>query len=553
MSSIRIQNFGGIVPRISSRNIGQAAATIAEDCELQSGDIVPIRVGKEVNQVLPSDFLQSIFYFDGAWLTWASDVDVVRGFVLSDNISRIYYTGDGAPKKTTLPAATASLPYPAGSFPLGVDPPAAPPTVVLGVGGSGAPQLRCYAYTYVTSFSEESAPSFPSAEFVSLDGQPTTVSGFSATADSSVNRIRIYRKAQATSNARFFFVAEIPYGATSFLDSVLNSGLGEPLPSLEWLPPPPNMIGLVAHPDGFMAGFAENKLYFSERYQPHAYPSTAGYVRSFDYPIVALGVFGNTIVVATTGYLYFVSGSAPATMTVQRQPDPYPCISKRSMVSADRGVLYASRDGLVFAGYGGVQVVTRDVLDRESWAKYYPGSIHGAVYDGKYYGWYLRSSVDFSLEDPDGGGFVFDYNDRATSVNQSDKLTTLSGYATAAHANPGINLHYIARARRQNSLLEWGAGDTALTSKWKSKEFVLGGHTVLSAAKVISDGPVLFDWLVNGVVKYSRTTAVNKPFRLPPINRTEERYQMQITAAYRVREIHVASSMNELIEGGNNG
>jgi hypothetical protein len=41
---------------------------------------------------------QSLYLYNDTWLTWPTDVDVVRGPIVADEFDRIYYTGDGAPK-----------------------------------------------------------------------------------------------------------------------------------------------------------------------------------------------------------------------------------------------------------------------------------------------------------------------------------------------------------------------------------------------------------------------------------------------------------------------
>jgi hypothetical protein len=532
------------MPRISARLLPAETATRAENCELRSGDIVPTQVGAVVQAPLISQPVNTIYHFDGQWLSWASDVDVVRGFVATGTTARLYYTGDGAPKKTTIAAASSGA-----FFPLGVEPANGTLTPTLSGTGTGPNELRCYVYTYVTSFGEEGVPSLPGAEVIAQDGQIATLVGFVPSTDATVTAYRIYRKAQTTGGSRFLFVAEIPSTSTSYADSRLNRQLGEPLVSQQWYPPPSNMIGLVAHPAGFMAGYADNTLYLSQPYQPHAYPPS--FARYFDYPIVALGVFGSTIVVTTTGYTYLVAGNNPATVSVERLPDPYPCVSKKSLVSSDRAVIYATDVGLVSVGYNGVNVITRDVMTDFEWAKYNPPTIIGAVYDGRYYGWYLTGpQVDYDLADPVGRGFVYDINDRATGVSQRDKLTELSFYAVAAHASPGVKLHYVTRVGRKNVLTRWGSGGYA-TATWRSKDFVEAGLSQWGTVKVVYDGPgvVTFSLLVDGQERFARQVASSRRFRLPILNKTEERWSFEITSnAPRVREVHLSTSMSELVE-----
>lgn len=100
--------------------------------------------------------------------------------------------------------------------------------------------------------------------------------------------------------------------------------------------------------NGVMVGFRDNEVYFSEPYLPHAWP--ARYRLTVDYPIVALGSFGTTIVVATEGRPFLITGSHPESMSQLELDLIEPCVSARSMASMGHGVVYASRNGLVYVG-----------------------------------------------------------------------------------------------------------------------------------------------------------------------------------------------------------
>lgn len=555
MPSIQIQNFGGIAPRISERLLPPSGATIAENCKLWSGEIRPFRSPKPNPAALKSGLIQTIYNLDGFWLSWNGDVDVVRGFIPGDVSGRIYFTGDGKPKTTNVSLATSVEPYPTQAYDLGVSAPSTAPTVVLGSGGTGTPQLRYYIYTFVTAFEEEGPPSEPSTGVNTLNGQTVTISGFATPTSQNVNRIRIYRTDTGTSTTEFLFVKEVPITQTSYVDTTLDVNLGERLVSQSWYEPPYNMIGLASHPGGFLVGFVGNQLYVSEAYQPHAFPPE--YVKVFDYPIVALGIYGNTIVVATSGFTYLVSGTDPRNLSVDKLPDPYPCVSKRSMSSGDRGVIYVCNSGLVWVGFGGLQVITRDVLTRDEWKKYNPTTIHGVISDGHYVGYYLTAEANYpSLVDPVGAGFVFDYTDRATGVDQRDKLTTLTGYSTATYASPNSEFFFLARVNRHNQLFEAEAGVGYIPYRWRSKAFVMPYITSFAAAKVITDlfdrgltptgRTVTFTLFVGKQVKYSRAVTSNEPFRLPRFYRETEPWYVQVEGDGFVMHVELAASVEEL-------
>jgi hypothetical protein len=428
MPSIRIQNMGGIAPKVSARLLPLSAAQIAESTKLWSGEVHAFRTGRPLPDPMPSAPVRTIFHISEAWLAWKTDVDVVIGFTPNAPLGRVYYTGDGAPKVIDQVQAKNEAPTPTGAFPLGVQPP--PHAPICSTTTPGSPQeARTYIYTFVTLFNEESVPSPPSDVIIVQDGVAVHVDYSESNPPPNVDRVRIYR----SNGGPFVFVKEAMQFVGFWDDAATNEEIegNEQLVSQYYYPAPANMQGLVGTPNGWLAGFFENKVYFSVPYQPHAWPPA--YVKYFDYPIVGLGVFGTTVAVFTTGPTYLVDGMDPENLSVDRVPDVYPCVSKRSIATGDRGVYYACATGLAFVGSGGVQLVSKDVLDEDDWKVWHPDTMHGTVFDGYYYG-FFRGDRQTSSPNENGAGFIFDINDRATGSFDKVLLTTIPFYSPAIYA-----------------------------------------------------------------------------------------------------------------------
>jgi hypothetical protein len=153
--SIKIQNMGGRIPRLSSRLIPANQATIATNVSLSSGDIEPLYLPLLKNDPLRNcPGLKTIHKLNDIWLSWCNDVDVIQGFVPGDTTYRFYYTGDGLPKVSNYNLAVSSPPYPAASFVLGVSTPTTAPTITLVSPGPGVSRSVTYVYTYVSAFGE---------------------------------------------------------------------------------------------------------------------------------------------------------------------------------------------------------------------------------------------------------------------------------------------------------------------------------------------------------------------------------------------------------------
>lgn len=156
MGSVRITNFGGIVPRTSERLLPDNAAQIAINCRLSSGELEPFNTGAKVYSSAKAGPLLAIHRIeDGgsyAWLAWAYDVDVVKTTLYGTG--RWCYTGDGEPRITTVADAISGTgdDYPHTAYTLGTPKPVTAPTVNTSGGASATMVDRYYAYTFYAAW-----------------------------------------------------------------------------------------------------------------------------------------------------------------------------------------------------------------------------------------------------------------------------------------------------------------------------------------------------------------------------------------------------------------
>ena len=368
---VKIASFSGEIPRVDARLLGATNAQRAENVKLEDGTLTPLRA-KQLVETLPSP-AQTIFLNGDDWLSWAMPVNVVPAPIAAN---RLYVTGDGAPQ-ILANGDTYSLAVPA---------PTAAPVVALAA-GTPDPDLSStilYAYTWVTAFDEESEPSALSNSLLWSPGLSVNVTGFSAVpAGRAIDRQRIYRsQTSALGETILYLIHERPAGDTDFLDDVDANPIEEQLVSVDYNPPPADLSGLVAMPNGMMAAFVGKSLYFCEPYRPHAWPEK--YILSMDYPIVGLGVFGSSLAVLTTGQPYIVSGTAPDTMSMEKLELSLPCIAARGIVDLGFSVAYPSPDGLVVISSSGAQLVSRNLITRDQWQRLAPASFVSGLFSGRY-------------------------------------------------------------------------------------------------------------------------------------------------------------------------
>ena len=391
---LRVSGFSGIAPRVSAKLLADNQAQVARNCRLQSGELRPFREPLEIEAEIITG-AKTIHLLKDLWLSWATQVHAVPSPIADDTDYRLYYTGDGVPKKTWYAlAGTGAGPYPGtNSRPLAVKSLAAAPTLAATTGSVPAGSYA-YVATLINRFGpagggvlEESRPS-PAALITLASAGGVTVTRGTLPTGSTAESWRLYR---STSAGIYQMVAEIAIATTSHTDA-LASPTSTVLPSNDWDEPPDDMEGLVAMPNGVMAGFRGNEILFSEPWYPHAWPIK--YRTSISGEIRAIAVAGSALVVLTADTPWILTGSHPGSMTQERINIVSPCESKRSVVSDGYNVLYASRDGVAaISSSGQHQLVTRSLMDKEDWDKISPSTIVATSYYGDYLGIYEDSTV----------------------------------------------------------------------------------------------------------------------------------------------------------------
>jgi hypothetical protein len=393
-----------------------------------------------------------------------------------------------------------------------------------------ATESRSYVFTWVnkeSGFEFESGPS-PASEIVDVHvGQDVTISGFSTIASGyAATNLRIYR----TVSGVFLFVDELLVSQTSYTDTKIADELAEELPSITWSPPPVDLKGLINLPNGMMAGFVGRDVYFCEAYRPHAWP--LNYVQTMDFPVVGLGRMDTTLAVLTTGTPYFIQGSSPDSTVVVKSDLEQACVSKRSIVSTNGVVVYASPDGLIMLTPGGSQMVTEKYFNRAQWQTYFqPTSIHAYSHDMKYIAFY-------EIENGDGtttqGGFIYDF--------KSQQFILHNLYASAGYADLQQDQLFVVTNNRL--LKKWEQG-SALSYIWKSKKFTMPYPIGFTCAQVEAETyPVTCKIYQAGTLIHTQTVASREPFRLP--SNVGRDWEIQLEGTSEVFSLDLAQSMGEL-------
>lgn len=425
-----------MLPRLTPRALPDSAAQVATNARLLSGDLEAWRQFALTHTLAMSAPVGAIYKLNSAWLSWAGDVDAARGPVPGDTTFRLFLTGPAVystPSWTNYAMATAGAePYPVTVRPLGVP---APTGLFFGAAyypASGVDRIgtTSYVLTYVNDVGQESAPSSPTLTITAPSGLGDSVqvavtplsSGISAAY--GITTVRIYRAATGSTGTAFRFVGEmaLPVTFDHFIDDLADSQLGEVLPSALWDLPPDDLQGIIALPNGVMAGFSKNNLCLSAQNFPHAWP--VDYQLTTDTDIVGIGNIDTTIVVFTQSFLYVASGADPAQYSMAKFEIPRAGVAKRSIAYLrETGVIGATSLGLAAVqGVGQMQNLTESIFTYQQWQALVPSSIIAFGHNNVYFFFYDTGSAK--------GGYALDMSPTGFG------LVALSFHATAGYNDP---------------------------------------------------------------------------------------------------------------------
>lgn len=420
-----------------------------------------------------------------------------------------------------------------------------------------------YVYTFVSAYGEEGPPSPASAIVTTDDNMSVNLSNLETSSNITnlnLTKKRIYRSNTGSNATDFQFVTELALATTSYTDTSKNNELAEVIPSTTWIAPPDDdtalypegpLKGLISVSNGVLAGFTGKRVCFSESFLPHAWP--ADYRIAIDEEIVGIAATSNGVVVGTKGTPYLVTGTDPSAMVGIRIESGEACLSKRSMVDMGEYIIYAGPDGLTAVQGATATVITQNIITPEQWqASYYPSTITGFKWQGRYVGFYNTGSGY--------GGFIFDPREQANAFVNLDASALIRGGFT----DPDDNELYLIIG---NKIKKFQGSSTALTYNWKSKEYALPKPTSFGFAKVdaeaypvtikvYGDGSVIYNatistsgnaYSVTGTTPSFSATNITEPMvRLPAS--VHNTFAIEVESAKTVNEICIGENIAELRE-----
>lgn len=610
MSRIAVETFLGIAPKVASTHLQFTQAQIAKDARLWSRAVRPFKgLAFPTDLSKPTGEIKTIWSYNNnaTWLCWTQDVNACRWPVAGDTLEKLVFTGTDKPRVTTkdlFDDGTPGTNVPPASYILGIPAPDTAPVATDSAAGNIATGTYTWVFTFVRTWSDgtkdEGPPSVPSNVLTLTGGRQASVTlpngGMATPGDYGITHKKLYR----SQGGAYFFVAEVTIGTSPTTDNIATPDLGPELTTTFFLPPPDGMIGAIELSNGVIAGFKDNLVYLSEPYRPWAYPLLNQYAVA--WPIVAIGGYGSSVIVATKGYPYIGRGIDPAAYAfVPNRGAYYPCASKRSLATGPQGVYWATPDGLVLASEGGVNNITKRFITHNEWSDFRPDTMHGMVHEGRYYAWFNEPTGTDQYGNKAGGGIIFDPAEEAF-------LCTLGRHSQASYVRPDTGELWVSQkgTNMLNQVFAFDADPSnPFTYEWKSKVFITPGlenfafaqiharfgdglsseeladllaqiaavvafnsaqpttdgslnepllnDMELNGDSILLDAPsaefvaagVIFQYWADGVLKLQRTVDSKEPFPLPSGFRAEK-HEFSVAGEIETQQVVLATSVEEL-------
>ena len=407
-------------------------------------------------------------------------------------------------------------------------------------------RIREYVYTWVRTWPSDGAtdegPPSPVSSQVPIDpSQGCQLTNIPMPPDGyGITSVRIYRTVSGIRGTDFTYVGNIVLGTlqSDHLTNInlVTSGTTETLAALDSLadadiidngalqtteydPPPATLIGIRYHPSGFLVGFSGKYVYFSEPYQPHAWPS---YSITCDYNIVGLGIVGQSVVVVTQGNPVLMTGNAPLSMSVTKVNNSQSGTAKRAIVETGSSVIYATPVGLVESPDGGL--LTSQLYSKDQWQALMPSSMRLAWSDSKLF---IFTVSGLKVIRVDGGA--------------GPELTETPDIVDGHFVDLLTDTLYLSI---QGNICPWGKG-ASRTYTYQTRTYLSPVPISPSTYRLTTDGEtgvVVLSLYADGNLCYCETITSGDAQWLPVLPRAKQ-WSMKVMGTCTIRELIVADSM----------
>lgn len=383
---------------------------------------------------------------------------------------------------------------------------------------------RSYVWTYVYTNGEEGPISGISDE---IKIYPESVGILTDIGTSSPPTDVVYKNIYTTDAGTFKFVSQIAGTATTFTDNLSAVALGEELSVYQNATS--NMKGVALSPQGFVMGWRDNDLYFSESFIPYAWDDR--WSLNFANSIVGCIPVGGETYVLTTGAPYILTGYHPSELISSQLEINQSCANEKAITRLGEVVVYASPDGLISLQGARATLLTEKYFTRVQWQTLNPSTMILSNYNEE----------------------IYIFTDTITYIiglkNEANRITRIDDLADAEYRDVEDDLLYIYTSST-GKIYSLNSSATDRTYTWRSKLYDFKKRSHLSCGKIIADSYA--DLTLKLYVdddysspKFSKAITSKSAFRFPNVG-SYSTFAFELVGKDVVNNIQLGTNMMEL-------
>jgi hypothetical protein len=340
----------------------------------------------------------------------------------------------------------------------------------------------------------------------------------------------------------------------TYVDTKQDSQIGPAvLISQNWAPPPANMQGIIAGPNGVMYGYAGNILCASEPNYPHAWP--VGNQYATDTAITSTTPIDTSNLVTTQSYPYTVWGTDPSALSMSKEVSIQGCVATRGTITHKLlGVVYPSGNGWSFyKGPSKLDLVRITELDRppfsyEQWQTLTPSSIIAVLHDD-YLFWFYNNGTTKS-------GFVLDLTPNGFGMIQLDF------HCTCMYVDPSTDTLYLVPdfsvypingsvvSTALNVVSQWEGAATYRPRSWERDDILYKRPVAFQRGRVQSkgSGTINLNAFSGQGTAYNAAVSQQTAFAVAP--QTDFRWNagLSMTGAVAINTLDLTETIEEMVE-----
>lgn len=609
MPSIRITAFGGINTEIAPRLAGNSVAQIAHNCLLWDGalrplakwskmqgveftDVTSIAISNDNASVYTSKLKDAVYLGEAYSNTWVG----LAAYYPTVYDSNIMYTN----ALTTAEGKVVGVRKPIASGATSIS--------YTRAYHSEKPVNRVYAVSGVRRIGDSVQESVltvlpnQSPQSILYEGDLATINlVLSAIVPYEYSGFRLYRSISGMDtgtsvgnefDTEWHLIADLEGGTADGINYTYNytdggSATTDPLDvylASNFYPPRRKLYKYLQMLEGgwLAAATYEGQIAISERYMYHAWPSEQ--LSAVPEVITDCKAHDNNLYIGTQNRPYIMAVAPGEKLAVQTNIEPFPefyaCLPD-TMDRTSSGVMYTSPSGVVALSREGMRLLTAGVTSGVSAlyqieskteelvdgvltdvTRFYPmrfqHTVYGAYLRGTYFGFCAVKTNEIVNAEPlyHFKGFMYSSASALDGDRPLQKFVTFDTPPNVrAHCVGGSGIYVLSTDGVWTMPLPDSVGEELYNRApkycytWKSKKFVFPGDMVMAAAKVVHDckGFVRLKIYVDCCCRYEVLVSNCEPFTLPTDLAGVE-WEVALEGTSAVHEVHLASSLRELIE-----